>query len=751
MRRFWRLTAVSLLLLFWWRLLDTAVTLSATFDEPLHLLQAVLYWRQWPLLSVVQNPPLVNAMIGLPLRLAFHPALPPEMTGAVFQDWLTLAKQFLWQANGNGLQILFVGRLAVIWLALLLGALLARWGGRWFGAGGGLLTLLLYTMDPNVLAHGALATTDMGTAVFVTLAAYAAWRYWTRLDQGQEALRWHYALAGVALGLALASKFSGIILLPALLLIVLWRVLTRQERRRGLRPWLDVVGWVLLGTAVFLLLYRFNWAALHMDFSLQQAHQSEGHSSFLLGQVNVGGWWYYFPLLFVMKTPLALLLLLPGVIVLWVRRWPWSWAQGWLWLLLGGFAAASLLSRVNIGYRYLLPILPLLFVLAGELSLAQRWRRWALLACLAWLVLESAWYHPGYLAYFNQVAGGPDGGWQVAVDSNLDWGQDVGRLAQAQVENGWPQLQASWLGTAPAAVYGLQAEMLPGWPWRKPQLQWDDFYPERPTPGWYVLSATQLQGVYLDDPAQFAWFRQQQVTARVGYSLFVYEVPPLGAETAVALSGVGIGAVALRDYDAIVVGNHARLLWYDARSSFVWPGGEQAWLVVGEGHTPTQPALQALYPSQWQEGEREVDGTRWQYRYYALQPPLAAAEVETAVFGDTLRLLDVSLAETAVAPPLTLLTYWQVITPPPGDLKIFVHMLDATGALVAQHDGLDVQMRHLQAGDVLVQLHTLSAPDDWASGGYSLRVGLYDPATGARLLTATGTDSVTVDSWRSHP
>jgi 4-amino-4-deoxy-L-arabinose transferase-like glycosyltransferase len=226
-----RTVVVLLLLLFWTRLVDTAVTLSATFDEPLHLLQAVLYWRQWHLMSVVQNPPLVHGLMGLPLYLAFEPALPPEMTGEVFQDWLALSQQFLWQVNGSGLQLLFVGRLAVIWLALLLGALLARWAGRWFGPGAALVTLLLYTFDPNVLAHGALATTDLGTAVFITLAAYGVWSYWMMRDAGQAPGWGRYWLVGVAIGLALASKFSGIILLPALGLIIVWRLGTGQERR----------------------------------------------------------------------------------------------------------------------------------------------------------------------------------------------------------------------------------------------------------------------------------------------------------------------------------------------------------------------------------------------------------------------------------------------------------------------------------------------------------------------------------------
>ena len=626
----------------------------------------------------------------------------------------------------------------MVWLALLLAALLARWAGRRWGLGAALVTLLLFTFDPNVLAHGALATTDMGTAVFITLAAYLVWRYLARQDGGRAPGWVRYVLTGAAIGLAFASKFSGVILLPALAL--LWRLLSGAEKRGWQRPLLEMARWALLGTVVFLLVYRFNWAALHMDFDMQQKHQLQGHSSFLLGQANIGGWWYYFPVLFLFKTPLPLLLLLPGALALFLRRR--EWGQAWLWLLVGGFAAASLLSRVNIGYRYLLPILPLLFVLAGGLWYG-RWR-WLIGLLLLWLAAESLWLHPHYLAYFNPLVGGPANGWRIAVDSNLDWGQDLAALAAYEQAHLPQPYQAAWLGTAPLTAYGVErGRAMPLWPHGREDPLSDPFYPPLPSAGQYVISATQLYGVYLKNPARFAWFLEREPTDRIGYSLFVYDVPPTGTAVGLGLSGIGPAMIAPADY-AIFQSNDVTPRWFDARASLLWPGGgsERIWTAVGEGHLPAHPLLMQFYPAPALAGQQELDGRLWQYRLYEWEesPAAGGGEGETAVFADTLALFGHQITQEENA--LALLSFWRVRQTPEAALKIFVHLLDKEGQLVAQHDGLDVEWSTLRPGDEFAQLHPIPLPPDLPPGAYALQIGLYRMEDEARLAEPVVVDTL---------
>jgi hypothetical protein len=134
------------------------------------------------------------------------------------------------------------------------------------------------------------------------------WRYWRAPEYGR------YLAAAVALGWALAAKFSAIILLPALLLMSSYRLfmLSRQEWRWR-RTVLELAGWFLIATFIFLAIYRFNGATLLADLNGQRAHQLTGHSAFLFGEISQSGWWYYFPVIFAIKTPLPVQVALSGI------------------------------------------------------------------------------------------------------------------------------------------------------------------------------------------------------------------------------------------------------------------------------------------------------------------------------------------------------------------------------------------------------------------------------------------------------
>jgi hypothetical protein len=432
-----------------------------------------------------------------------------------------------------------------------------------------------------------------------------------------------------------------------------------------------------------------------------------------------------------------------------------------LWLLAGTFAAASLVSRVNIGYRYLLPILPLLFVLVGAL-----WQRRGCQSVigvgLLWLAAESLWLHPAYLAYFNQIAGGPANGWRVAVDSNLDWGQDIAALAEYEKSHLLRPYQVAWLGTAPLSAYGVErGQAMAVWPQGQEDDLFDNFYPPAPAPGQYVISVTQLQGVYLKNRTRFAWFLAQTPQDQIGYSLFVYEVPATGAPVGLGLSGIGLPMIEVSDYQQAFQSNDVSPRWFDARTTFLWPRGEEAaaWTAVGDGHRPTHPLLAQFYPARPAiTGESNVDGRDWRYHLYAwpnspISSALAGPETvtdlnrpaesvegigryrleETVVFGDTFELLGYQVAGEPGEKSLDLLTFWRVTQPPSADLKIFVHLLAENGQVSAQHDGLDVQPQGLQPGDELAQLHTIPLPELLPSGHYLLQIGLYRADDFSRL------------------
>ena len=781
--------ALLLLLIFFGRLLATAQVKSAAVDEIFHVFQGALYWQNATLYSVVQNPPLINSVIGLPLALTFQPIFPDNL--APISDWLALSKSFMWEANDTGIQMLAVARLAIIWLSVLLGALVYRWSGQLFSAKtAGLLALLLYTFDPNILAHSFLATTDLGMAFFYTLAGYLVWQYW-RSDVSLTI--WRFIAAGIAIGLALAAKFSGLIIIPAVIAIALYRLISMHSRRVvWWRTCLEIIGWLLIGAFVFIIVYRFSWETLILDFNWQREHQLQGRGSFLLGEFG-RGWWYYFPLIVAIKTPISTLLLFIISVALFLWRRRWNWQILWPLLLAGGVFAASLISRVNIGYRYLLPMLPSLAVFMGQLAqpgfLKSRFARLGVALALIITILSSMAVHPHYLAYFNELVGGPDKAWHVVVDSNIDWGQDLGGLAAYMDEEGFDFVNANWLGTATLDAYGINGRTVLGWPAAKENPLYDWFYPPRPAPGFYAFSATQLQGLYLkEDKTRFGWFKARQPLDKIGYSLFVYDVPADGERVGLAISGIGISTIDEEDFNQAFDSNDVQPRWYDARSSLIWPGGDPdgqphtVWSTIGTGHLPDNPALQALYPQEgpWRNGIGE-GGFQYVLYHWTESPiskllahenatvstqfgrpaePTVGTDTwdqkrvplqEAAVLGDLLELKAYQPLWTGplqAGRNLEILSFWEITNSPQDDIKLFLHILDAGGEIVAQHDGLDILIQGLQPGDELVQLHTIHLPEDLSPGEYGLQIGAYQTADNTRLQLADGrSDRLLLDKY----
>jgi hypothetical protein len=169
------------------------------------------------------------------------------------------------------------------------------------------------------------------------------------------------------------------------------------------------------------------------------------------------------------------------------------------------YAAAAMVSHTNIGHRHILPLYPAVFVFAGAATGWLTWRpgRWVLAGLLVWLAAGNLWAWPHYLGYFNELIGGPSRGHRWLADSNLDWGQDLRRLARYADEHPEERIKLAYFGSADATRYGHDWEMLPSYlPNRKS--------PAELTTGTYVISVTQLVGVYYL-PAREAFWRAPEI------------------------------------------------------------------------------------------------------------------------------------------------------------------------------------------------------------------------------------------------
>ncbi len=235
--------------------------------------------------------------------------------------------------------------------------------------------------------------------------------------------------------------------------------------------------------------------------NLVRQHSRWGHhSSYLFGEVRTRGWWYYFPVILFFKTPLPLLMLFLIGVKGDRRAWPFALAALLMLLL-------SMTSSINIGVRHVLPIYPLMVIAAAH-GVAWLWRhgrgeRLAAAALLAWYFGATAFAHPDYLAYFNEAAGKhPE---RIAADSNLDWGQDLLRLAGAVRRERLEPLYISYFGSADWRRHLPTARPLPD---------------NQPVAGWIAVS--EMHAI-LELDGSLRWLRRHQPVRRIGKSIRLYD------------------------------------------------------------------------------------------------------------------------------------------------------------------------------------------------------------------------------------
>ncbi|HET7375386.1 MAG TPA: hypothetical protein VFK30_01685, partial [Anaerolineae bacterium] len=197
--------------------------------------------------------------------------------------------------------------------------------------------------------------------------------------------------------------------------------------------------------------------------------------------------------------------------------------------------AAALFSPLAIGYRHILPVLPFVIILAGQVT-NLKWQvtignfnrrlHFGLISLLiAWLVIGTLSIFPHHLSYFNELVGGPAHADQVLADSNLDWGQDLPALKEWMAENKVDRVNLAYFGTALPAAYGINYWPLPAFLHFIIGPEVDSYNPYTPEPGWYAISATSLRlGLVYRDQNLYAYFRDKTPDARAGYSILLYKV-----------------------------------------------------------------------------------------------------------------------------------------------------------------------------------------------------------------------------------
>jgi hypothetical protein len=559
--RFW-LTAGLLLSVMGTLQVLSALRENQTWDEAFELGAGYNYWKTGVYRFNLEQPPVGKLISAFPLLL-LNPSIPVDHPSYTKPDDVEFGHEFLYRNRLPADRILFVGRLGTIALTLLFGLTLALWSRKKFGEPSALLGLTLFAFDPNLIAHGRYATTDLAAAAFIFFACIA-WIAFLE-EPGKRRL----ARAGVMLGLALATKHSGLLLIPvwmclhgiarwrhpalfrlgamlttwtALALLVYATVVITYAPEANLfvpaatklgltHPALPLVQEFVNRSSNYgeLLFQISRWLSLAPNSYIVGLsdffnHNAVGHPSYLLGAFATKGWWYYFPIVFLVKTPSAVLLtltLLPLLAVRYrVRPSFRTLPLEWLGVLLPAAVlfGASLSSHIDLGVRHLLPIYPFLYVAIGAglfrlIPAISRPGAVVMISCL--LILESCLTFPNYLSFFNILCGGVNSGPKYLLESNIDWGQDLKKLRVFLTPYGNVPVCLAYFGNADLDYYGFASVGVIPWT--------TDAGGRERVNCMAAISVNLLYGLYTDAGA-YSWLRAQKPLARVGGSIYVYDL-----------------------------------------------------------------------------------------------------------------------------------------------------------------------------------------------------------------------------------
>lgn len=567
---------IGFLLIIFLQLALMARDNSATWDEADHTYAGYMQWKHGDFGLNAEHPPLVKFLATAPL-LGMHLQEPPLLDRPYRLQEVQGGREFVFQNDANA--ILFRVRMAASVLTLLLAVLVFLAAREMFGTGAGFIALGLISFDPTLLGHSALVTTDAGQACFMFWAIYAFYRYM------KAPTVWRLILAGLIVGLALASKHSAVLLFPMLLLLAVAEFAGRRKfssagRRKFSSPEppissakyatrLAVAFLVicLISVTVLWSWYGFRYAAregglplnptmtaqlhrvpsafegrvlgefnrLHLlpeSYLYGFAHvlfESKAFHSFLLGKIYPHPVWFYFPVAMLIKSTLTFLILLGiGAWAMITGRFRARREILYMIIPAAVYMAFAMAGGMNIGVRHILPVYIFLSVaIAGAAwALIQQNRRWlyAVAALLVFQAVSVLHAFPAYVSYANEAFGGPANVHKYLSDSSSDWGQQLKAVKRYLDRH---NIQNCWFayfgeGVVNYSYYGIPC---------RPLITADSLYFDSPhdvppiIDGPVLMSAAVLSGFEFGPGAlnPYEQFKKLKPVAVIDYGVFVYD------------------------------------------------------------------------------------------------------------------------------------------------------------------------------------------------------------------------------------
>lgn len=572
-----RFTTTALLLLALMALLagGAARRESVTIDEVAHTGAGVSYWQKLDMRLNDEHPPLAKLLAAIPLvirgahadysHISWTWSLGPfhqYLSEWVFGHW------FLMRWN-DPVSTIFWARVPMLLITLLLGFVLYRFASRLGGPWGGLLCLIAYVTTPAFLVFGPLVITDIVVTLFWVLTVWQLPQMWRSPSRGQM-VKFGLVFAG-----SLLSKFSSGLLFfvfPAVALSMRLsplpeRPTDKAERKRWRRrAWRNIAkGTLWAGFFVYVIYFIFSWnqptdafdliphfpqsallrrllmpVGVYLRGLLGFAFSAGSRPTFILGHSYPHGVWFYFPILFFLKSQLSflLLLLIALLVAVAIRRrsgnhasalspgYELNWRCIWVSLLI--YAGACFLNRLDLSIRHfsialaliillLAPLPRMLQFLAESHPAAAQTTKWATAALASILLVVAIRAYPYFFPFLNSLSLGRPG-YALVNDSNLDWNQGLLDAESFVRRQGLKQVLLDAYGFSDPTVYVPEAE------------QWNCQQPRAADAGrWAIVS-----GNMIEDGHSCLWLMRYPHQALIGGGMYAVQLPqsiPAAGET----------------------------------------------------------------------------------------------------------------------------------------------------------------------------------------------------------------------------
>ena len=555
-----------LLVVFFVQAIISMVQKAPTADEAAHHIAtgySFLKTKDFRLNST--GPPLMEELSAIPLLFMKDLRLPLDHPSWANIQRTAFAEQFLYVDNKDSHEkIVFWTRIPMVLTGVFLGLLVFLWSNRLYGFKSGVFALFLYAFSPTILAHTRLVTMDIGASCFIFLAVFCFYLYCRKPSFG------NLIFAGIAFGLAQLSKYTAVYLylLYLVFFVLIWFCSKRDfmvdyKISRNIKNFFfSIVFIFLIGNFIVFCGYFFEMKPLLLNdidvgekiaffekfitrvfgsnsewlkekfisFALNQSipfstyimgflgasNQTLVEHKFvpmIFGNYNPDGWRYYYIIVFLLKTSFSVLILL--VIAVLFSRGLKKDRMSELFITIPVILLMMLtmLSVLQLGVRYILPIYPFLFVYISKIAnvniqdnkgFIQRRLVYILILFLGFCHLfSSVKVFPHYLPYFNILAGGPSNGYKYLTRVNSDLGQELKGLAKYLDRNDIRSVKISYWGFAPPEIYNIN------------YLPINDKEKEMPEQDVYAISVHQIDG--------YKWAKEYKPKCMIGHAIFIYD------------------------------------------------------------------------------------------------------------------------------------------------------------------------------------------------------------------------------------